>query len=107
MSLRPCLDCGRPSEGPRCHAHSRAKDRSRGTTTQRDYGAEHQAERAAWTPAVAAGQVDCRRGALCIAPQLRIRPGERWHLGHPDAECPAPTAPEHAGCNIDAANRLR
>lgn len=60
---------------------------------------DQDAERAAWAPAVARGVVDCRRGTTCRAPQLRILPGEPWDLGHPDAVCPAPTAPEHEACN--------
>ena len=46
--LRPCLEPGCPQLTPatRCPAHTRAKDRQRGTTTARGYGTEHAALRA-------------------------------------------------------------
>lgn len=70
-----------------------------------DYGHAHQLERAAWAPIVAAGGVECRRGERCRAAELVIHPAEAWDLGHPDAECPTPTAPEHLGCNRRTAAR--
>lgn len=104
MPLKPCLDCGTLSSQPRCATHraaqQRARDQRRGTTTQRGYGAPHQAERATWEPAVKAGTVTCRR---CKQP---INPDDPWDLGHPDAECPAPKGPEHANrCNRAAGGR--
>jgi hypothetical protein len=63
------------------------------------YPAEHDAERASWAPAVARGEVECRRGTACRSDQLLISPDEPWDLGHPDAACSVPTAPEHRGCN--------
>lgn len=107
MPMRPCLDCRRPTEGRRCTACSRTKEQQRGSTTDRGYGAEHQRERAAWAPRVATGTVTCRRApfGLCIADRQTIRPDEPWHLGHPDAACPAPKAPEHEACNVGAPNR--
>ena len=63
------------------------------------YDSTHDAERAAWAPIVAQGVVSCRRGPACRAPQLLILPGEPWDLGHPDAACRAPKAPEHEACN--------
>lgn len=63
------------------------------------HSTEHRAERAAWAPLVAAGTVACRRGDQCLEPELLIRPGEPWDLGHPDAVCDRPTAPEHRRCN--------
>lgn len=72
------------------------------------YDAEHQAARAEWAPYVAAGEVHCRRGEKCLRyPNTLIEPGKPWHLGHPDAECDAPRAPEHMRCNTSAAPRLR
>lgn len=101
MPIRPCVECGTHSPRPRCPEHRR------GTTAERGYGARHQAERAAWEPIVAAGGVQCRRTpfGLCVAPSPVIEPGEPWHLGHPDAACPAPTAPEHVACNSGAPRR--
>jgi hypothetical protein len=68
------------------------------------YSSSHSKERAAWVPAVATGKVQCRRGEKCRRyPDTLIDPSKPWHLGHPDQECPAPTAPEHARCNTGAA----
>lgn len=68
------------------------------------YSAKHKSEREAWVPKVAAGTVHCRRGEKCRRyPDTLIAPSKPWHLGHPDHECPAPTAPEHARCNTGAA----
>lgn len=111
MPLRPCLGCGRPSPGSRCDtcrsAKNRERDQRRGTTTERGYDAAHKAERAIWAPIVAAGTVVCRRApaGLCVADDPTIQPGEEWHLGHPDAACPAPKAPEHVVCNAGAPHR--
>lgn len=94
-TLKPCMACGKLSDQARCPAHRR------GTTTQRGYGAEHQAERLRWSFHVLLGTVDCRR---C---ELTIEPGQPWDLGHPDDECPKPRAPEHRKCNRGAPGRLR
>ena len=68
------------------------------------YASSHKAERASWIPKVAAGTGHCRRGEQCRRyPDTLIDPSKPWHLGHPDQECPAPTAPEHARCNTGAA----
>ena len=68
------------------------------------YPAKHKSERAAWIPKVATGKVRCRRGEKCRRyPDTLIDPSKPWHLGHPDQECSAPTAPEHARCNTGAA----
>lgn len=57
---------------------------------------------------VATGRVTCRRGDACrFAPDNLIHRGQPWQLGHPDAECPAPTAPEHRACNLSAPGRIR
>lgn len=72
------------------------------------YPAQHQADRRKWSPLVSAGRVTCRRGEACrFYPDNLIHCGQRWDLGHPDAECPAPTAPEHEKCNRSAPGRLR
>lgn len=64
---------------------------SKGSTTQRGYGASHQAQRARWTPKVEAGQVNCRRCGL------RIHPGQPWDLGHDDHDRSKYRGPEHRG----------
>ena len=42
MALKPCLDCGTLSDGPRCTEHRRARDRAREadrpSPSQRGYG---------------------------------------------------------------------
>jgi RNA polymerase subunit RPABC4/transcription elongation factor Spt4 len=93
MSWRPCLDCGVVVENrrrcPPCESRRNCqRDAKRGTSSQRGYGADHKAERAAWEPIVQAGAVVCRR---C---HELIRPGQAWDLGHP-----VPKAPEHTLCN--------
>ena len=101
MTLRPCIVCGKHSDQTRCPAHRR------GSRQQRGYDANHDAERAAWTPHVEAGLVTCRRVSwgLCVADNPVIQPGEAWDLGHPDAQCPTPRAPEHRRCNRGAPRR--
>jgi hypothetical protein len=112
VPLRPCLGCGRPGPGSRCatcrSAKNSERDAQRGTTTERGYGAQHKAERAAWEPKVATGTVTCRRApfGLCVdedGPLIRV--GAKWQLGHPDASCTAPKAPEHLVCNEGAPRR--
>lgn len=80
-----------------CKAHRQKRPTGR-------YSSSHDKERAAWKPIVATGTVRCRRGEKCRRyPDTLIDPSKPWHLGHPDQECPAPTAPEHARCNTGAA----
>lgn len=72
------------------------------------YSKAHGRDRDAWAPIVATGTVACRRGEQCLRfPETLIPAGAPWDLGHPDAECPAPTAPEHMRCNRAAPGRLR
>ena len=66
--------------------------------------ADQDAERARFTPVVAAGLAACRRGNACLEAKDRggdttIRPDEPWDVGHPDAVCAAPMGPEHRRCN--------
>lgn len=98
MPLKPCIECGTLTRQARCPDHQLG-----------DYGWQHQQLRLDWKPAVDAGEVQCRRApyGLCVADDPVIRPGEPWDLGHPDHECPAPTAPEHRLCNRGAPRRRR
>lgn len=101
MSLRVCLVAGCPelTDSTRCHAHTRAKDRARGTRQARGYDATHTRLRKQWVPIVAAGAVHCTR-----CHQL-ITKGQAWDLGHDDDDRSAYTGPEHARCNRATAGR--
>lgn len=103
VTKRACTTpgCGALTNGGHCPKHRRERDRARGTRQQRGYDAEHDAERRRWAPIVATGGVRCRR-----CPKL-IGPDEPWDLGHPDADCPRPRAPEHIACNRATAGRSR
>jgi hypothetical protein len=70
--------------------------RPKGSTTQRGYGARHQAERRAWEPLVQTGTV------LCVRCGFPILPGSRWHLDHEDDGLHY-LGPSHARCNLQAA----
>jgi hypothetical protein len=92
MSKKPCLTCGRPSEGSYCEQHRRERTHAT-TTAQRGYGAEHQRLRKQWTPLVERGTETCWRcGQL-------IPPGTPWDLGHQDSDRDVYAGPEHAACN--------
>jgi hypothetical protein len=65
---------------------------TKGSTTQRGYGARHQAERKRLAPIVARGGVNCARCGDAIVPP------EPWDLGHND-ERTEWTGPEHRDCN--------
>lgn len=83
MTSTPCLDCGRPADGPRCPEHTRVQ--------RAKYSSGHRAVRAAWAPLVDAG------GVVCSMPGCDelIEPGSAWDLGH----VPPPSRPQHAACN--------
>jgi hypothetical protein len=94
---RPCLDCGTPTPNTRCPTHTRARDRQRGTTTQRGYGTDHQKLRAMLLPH-AIGQ-PCPR---CGQPMLE---GQALDLGHIDTDRTRYSGIEHANCNRNTATR--
>lgn len=71
----------------------------RGSTTERGYGARHQALRDHWAPIVAAGQATCWRCSQ------RIRPRDEWDLGHDDHDRSKYKGPEHQACNRGASRR--
>lgn len=59
-----------------------------------------------WRPRVATGTVKCRRaGYDCLMDDPFIGADDEWDLGHPDATCPLPMAPEHSTCNRTAGGR--
>jgi hypothetical protein len=77
--------------------------RPRLTTTQKGYGAEHQALRAKLAPLVEAGQSFCHE-PVCVEPTRWIRPGTEWHLSHtPDGS--SWRGPSHRTCNLAEARR--
>ena len=71
----------------------------RRSTSQRGYGAAHQALRRALAPVVAAGLVRCWRCGR------RIRPGEAFDLGHDDIDRGRYRGPEHVACNRGTSSR--
>lgn len=101
MSKRVCAEpgCAALVDKGRCTTHRRERDKARGTSSERGYDYAHQQDRAAWAPLVATGRVQCRR-----APHL-LDPDDPWDLGHPDADCPKPKAPECIPCNRATAGR--
>jgi len=95
---RPCLDCGRLTAATRCTTCRRHRDRARGTTTQRGYGAEHQNERAAALADLAAnpGQ-PC---PICTQPLTTDQALDLHHLTQiAHGGKTGPRALAHAPCN--------
>ncbi len=41
MTMRPCIECGVPSEASRCPEHTRMRHRDRTSARQRGYGGRH------------------------------------------------------------------
>jgi hypothetical protein len=91
----PCSVAGCPglaTHGGRCAAHKQ-------TTSQRDYGQDHQVERQAWQQLIDSGSpVLCRRCKQPIPPHDPAA----WDLGHP-----APKHPECRSHNRATAGRDR
>ena len=95
----PRPGCPRPAVGRYCPEHNKEYDRSRGTTTARGYGHDHQKARAEWAERVKRGGICCQR---CGGP---ITPGEPWHLDHDDHDRTRYLGPSHARCNNAAGGR--
>ncbi len=76
----------------------------RGTTTERGYGSDHQAERQRWVDIqreggedeYGHGALECR-AVRCLMPTRWIMPGEAWDLGHDEQR--QWRGPEHESCN--------
>lgn len=100
-ALKVCAQpgCATPTAKSYCTQHTRERDKARGTTTQRGYGAAHQRARQQAKPAVEAGQVLCAR---CRQP---IAPGEPWQLDHSDEDRTKYLGPSHKLCNLSAAGK--
>lgn len=102
---RPCPrpHCPEPTPPSQryCDAHMVDYEQSRGTKTERGYGAEYQRLRNKWAKRVAAGVVNCKR---C---RTWINPAEAWHLDHDDTDRNSLSlaAPSHALCNISAGGK--
>jgi hypothetical protein len=98
MRYRVCGKAGCPelSQGPMCAAHTRTRDRARGTRQARGYGVAHEKLRAHWAPIVARGT------ELCARCGERISPLQAWHLDHTD-DRQGYLGPSHASCNTRAA----
>lgn len=58
---------------------------------------EHKAERARWTPVVAAGEAHCAE-PVCLMPSRWIPPGSAWDVAH-DPSGTRYIGPAHARCN--------
>jgi hypothetical protein len=114
---RRCDRCGRDSQARAqtqryCSRRCGSKARQRAEKLLYN-NPVHRGTRRALVPAVATGTVRCARGAYCKFAEWVdgeqvggfIRPGEPWHLGHPDEESAG--GPEHRRCNTGAPSRLR
>lgn len=96
----PCISCGAPGYRRSCPTCTRGRDRARGTTTERGYGAEHQRLRAAWQERIDDGEL-----VLCPRCGEPVEPGMEWDLGHSD-DRNSYSGPEHSReCNRAAGGR--
>ncbi len=88
-----------PAGTARCPVHARAKDKARGTTTERGYGSTHVALRAAYQARMDKGQrYSCWRCGRPIDPKS-------WHLGHCDSDRGKYHGPECTPCNTATSGR--
>ena len=101
MSLRVCAEPGCPILGtkPRCKAHTRQRDKARGTRQQRGYDNAHDKLRRAYQRSMDNGCVyHCWRCTRLIDPN-------DWHLGHDDHDRNVYRGPECPACNQATAGR--
>lgn len=99
--MRVCLEPGCPelTKSARCVAHTRAKDRARGTRQERGYGADHDHLRADYQRRMNRGErFACWRCGEDIDP-------EHWHLGHDDHDRSIYRGPECPPCNLATSGR--
>jgi hypothetical protein len=75
------------------------------TTSERGYGARHQAERARWRPIVDRGDAWCAE-VVCLLASRWIRPGTPWDLAH-DRNTGGYLGPAHRRCNRAEGARFR
>lgn len=87
-----------PRTESKCPEHAKEADHARGTTTQRGYGAPHQALRRAWQARIAQHPITCTRCGK------RITANDEWHLDHEDDRT-SYRGPSHAKCNTSAGGR--
>ena len=103
MTVRVCAEPGCPilTRSTRCRDHERARDKARGTTTERGYGSSHQRIRAALQSRMDAGET-----FTCWRPdcQRPIDPAD-WHLGHDDHDRTLYRGPECVPCNTATSSR--
>lgn len=101
MPRRECIECGTlTTSGPRCHSCTRAKDRARGTTTQRGLGWDHQQV----VRQLLNGALVC---ALCGEPGTPTDPLTGGHItarADGGTNEPGNYQPEHLSCNIRKSN---
>jgi len=99
--LKPCIVCGAPSNGPRCHQHG--GNRRAMNTTQRGYGSRHRRRREALLQ-LALGQPCPLCGEL-------MRAGQPLDLDHSTPLIDNPTSlgdrVTHARCNRRGARALK
>ena len=101
MTKRVCAEPGCPAlcESTRCPAHTRQRDKARGTRQQRGYDAEHDALRREYQRRMDDGETFTCWRPDCGRP---IDP-THWHLGHDDHDRSTYRGPECPTCNLRAA----
>jgi hypothetical protein len=108
VTLKVCAEPGCPvlTKATRCTEHTRAKDRARGTSSERGYGSAHQRLRREYELRMRAGEVfHCWR---CAERDVvtEIDP-DAWHLGHDDEDRSVYRGPECVPCNEAVAGRTK
>ncbi len=103
MAKRRCRHCPQliPTTAYKgmCPTCRRTADQERGTTTQRGYGAQHQAERVRIQADLDAGNT-----ILCCRCNQPILPGQPWSPDH-TGDRTGYLGASHQTCNLSAAGR--
>lgn len=99
--MRVCIEsgCGTLTDRTRCPEHTRQRDKARGTSTDRGYGADHQRLRAEYQALMNRGE-----SFACWRCDDEIDP-EHWHLGHDDYDRTVYRGPECVPCNTATSGR--